>query len=303
MTSIKYLIVCAGFLLACSTPDPVQPPDFEYVEILGQITERQIDEVSGIAISNMSDSVLWVINDSGDAANIYAITRSGELLGAMHIQGAHNRDWEDMDSFIYDGTSYLLMAETGDNDARYDGYHIYVVQEPVISAGVPEEIEPAWQIDFDYPDGARDCEAVAVDLISEKIFLLSKREVPPKLFELPLAPTEQNQTANYLGEVTTIPQPGQDDIQDYLDQFSAQPTAMDISADGAQLVVLTYKHLFLYNNAGEDWPTALTRSPVKILYPRLVQAEAACFDNDQQKILITTENVPAPVLQVDPEKF
>lgn len=303
MTRINFLIVLIGLSLACSTPEPVQPPDFEYVEILGQITDRQIDEVSGIAVSNIADSVLWVINDSGDAANVYAVTRTGDLLGATQVIGTQNRDWEDMDSFVYEGTAYLLIAETGDNDARYDGYHIYVVEEPVITAGVPTEIGPAWQIDFEYPNGTRDCEAVAVDLVSEKIFLLSKREVPPKLFELPLVPVEQNQIANYLGEVTTIPQPAQDDIEDYLDQFSSQPTALDISSDGTQLVVLTYKHLFLYNNAGENWPAALSQSPVKMLYPRLKQAEAACFDHDQQKILITTEDIPAPILQVDPAKF
>src|SRR3546814_8112412 len=51
-------------------------------------------------------------------------------------------------------------------------------------------LEPAWSIAFRWPDGARDCEAVAVDAQRGEVLLISKKRTPPELFALPLRPRD-----------------------------------------------------------------------------------------------------------------
>ncbi len=98
-----------------------------------------------------------------------------------------------------------------------------------ISNSSPVSIKPSWSIAFTYEDGPRDCESVAVDIVNEKILLLSKRDQPPVLYEIPLN-KQKNIVAKRLGEIKTLPQPTQNDIRliKYLN-YTTQPTAMDIS--------------------------------------------------------------------------
>jgi hypothetical protein len=42
----------------------------------GSITAPTIDEASGLAVSRLNDNILWVHNDSGDTARIFAIDRN-----------------------------------------------------------------------------------------------------------------------------------------------------------------------------------------------------------------------------------
>src|SRR5215212_9666582 len=90
-------------LLALSVPAYAQPatapstlpatrPAFD---IVGTIDAPEITESSGILESRRYPGVFWTHNDSGNPAEIFAITGTGKLLMKFPIR-ATNVDWEDI---------------------------------------------------------------------------------------------------------------------------------------------------------------------------------------------------------------
>ncbi len=269
----------------------------------GTITDRNLGEVSGIAVSRINKDIFWVINDSGNSASVYALDSEGNLLGTLDIQGVSNNDWEDIASFEYEGKSYILIADVGDNFGKRSKCFLHFIEEPdieKITGASPLFTGPSWSITYTYEDGPRDCESVAVDTAAGKILLLSKRDLPPILYELPLT-KEKNAVAKKLTGITPLPQ-RTDEIMDF-PVTSNMATAMDISADGSAAVVLTYGNAFYYNKKpSQNWSDVFTGSPGEILIPRMRQAESICFSKDGSSIYITTEQLPAPVYKIDIKK-
>ncbi|RQW02584.1 hypothetical protein EH223_12175 [candidate division KSB1 bacterium] len=75
----------------------------------------------------------------------------------------------------------------------------------------------------------------------------------------------------------------------------------DILSDYSMLSVLSYRRVFLYPHQ-PDKPiiNSLNSERVLIEHPALEQAEAMCFDTDNMSILITTEKLPALILNITP---
>jgi hypothetical protein len=165
--------------------------------VAGRLENPKIVEASGLAPSRRADGILWVHNDSGHEPAIYAISQEGKHLGTVWPAGADNVDWEDIATFMLGGRSYILIADVGDNRARRKDCGFYVIEEPDPAELSPEReliVSIAWQVPVAYPDGPHDCEAVAVDPGAApdgsegKVYLLLKREYPPRLFTVPLKP-------------------------------------------------------------------------------------------------------------------
>ena len=62
----------------------------------GTIQNSSITEASGIAASRKNANVLWTHNDSGNPAQVFAMTPAGTNLAAYTLTGTGNRDWEDI---------------------------------------------------------------------------------------------------------------------------------------------------------------------------------------------------------------
>src|SRR3546814_6484051 len=92
------------------------------------------------------------------------ISRGG-LQATFQVAGVAKTDWEDIAAFELDGRRYLLVADTGDNGGLRRSLQLHVIEEPASLDEVAQHapLEPAWSIAFRWPDGARDCEAVAGD--------------------------------------------------------------------------------------------------------------------------------------------
>jgi hypothetical protein len=255
---------------------------------IGSMENRQLEELSGLAFSKRSRDILWAINDGGHGAVVYAAAVDGTDLASIRIGRARNVDWEDLASFSYADKHYLMIADVGDNNHTRSEYSLYVVEEPAprkIRARRVQELPVAWQIDFRYEDGPRDCEAIAVDSAEEKIYLLSKSLFSSRLYELPLvsSPRQPVQVARALGRIP---------------RFSLV-TAMDIAADSTTALVLTYQHPYLLErNAGESWASGLQSPPRQLRAPALFQAEAACFDFQADSVYISSEGSPAPLVRI-----
>src|SRR6201999_4218888 len=103
--------------------------------------------------------------------------------------------------------------------------------------------------------------------------------------------------------VPGIPQPTAEDlaVNSGYGRYLARPTAMDIAADGTRAVVFTYKSAFLCERgSGESWSRAFARLPRRVPLPRLSALEAGAFGLDGQTLYISSENLPAPIIRLDP---
>ncbi len=273
------------------------------VLLSGTIKDKKVAEASGIAISRRNNQLLWMNNDSGNPATIYALNRQGTVVASVKVEGVKNRDWEDVASFDYQGKPYLLIADVGDNDAQWPSYLLHIIAEPQLDlnkSGAKLKVKPAWTIEFTYPDGQHDCESVAVDMQNHKVLLLTKREEIPQLFELDLL-SGGKQVATSLGEISPLPKATNHNLSlIQLFNFATMPTGMDISSDGNSLVLITYASAYQYiNSSHQPWSSVMKQTPREIQLPKLKQAEGIGFDQTGQYIFVTSEKLPAPILRMD----
>ncbi len=269
------------------------------IEIVSSIDSKRLDEISGLARSHRREGVFWAINDDGPA-EIHAIDLDGKKHGSVRIRDASNRDWEDLASFELDGVPYLVVADIGDNMAEYKTRRLYIVKEPKPDK---KRVKIAWQIKFRYPGGPRDAEAIAVDVENERILLLSKRDIPAMLYELPLRP-ESGKTleARRIGPLTTLPRPAKSDVQNamFTKDWHWQPTAMDFAPDGRSAVILTNAGVYFFERRGrERWADAFARAPLGIGLGRLRNAESIAISGSGDWALLTIEQRHAPLARVD----
>jgi hypothetical protein len=273
---------------------------------VGTIVDPEIAEASGLAASRRDDRLLWVINDSGNPPVLFAIAPDGRARAKFTVADAANDDWEDLASFTLDQIPCLLIADTGDNMAGRTHFVLYVVEEPEVREGLPVQegtLPVKWRIQFAYPDGSRDCEAAAVDVTRKRVLLLSKHSRPPVLYELPLMPDATEVKATVVGPAS-IPRPNAEDVRQPYGFSWSRVTAMDLSADGSRLVVLTYKHAYAFVKSPEQsWRSAITAPGVTVFLPHpgtglLPIREGLCIQPSTGDLFVTGESPPAPVFRL-----
>jgi len=281
-----------ALLAACGESGPPQP------RLSGVVLDGKLDEISGIAASGRFPETFWLIQDGGNDALVHAISRRGSRLATVRVAGVHNTDWEDLASFTEQGKHWLLIPDTGDNGGLRRTLLLHVVPEPDLVDG--GQVRPAYSIAFRWPDGARDCEAVTVDVAAGEILLISKKRNPSELFSLPLHPGPGLQTATRVALLAPPADAGNDSSSTADARGRAlgrQVTSADLSPDGLTLAVLTYDRLLLYpRKPGEAWKTAVTRAPRTTRLPWLQQAEALAWLPDGKALLATGEFSPAPLV-------
>ena len=82
--------------------------------------------------------------------------------------------------------------------------------------------------------------------------------------------------------------------------FISQPTGFDISPDGSEAVIITYRSLYRFRREPhEDWLSAMQRKPEEVVGPPSVQNEAISYSADGKAIYVTTEKQPAPVFRFE----
>ena len=293
-------VVLLALLAACTQAPP-------FAQLSGMLLDAKLDEISGLAASREHEDVLWMHNDGGNEAQLFAVGTRGSLQATFQVDGVSNTDWEDIASFDLDGHHYLLIADTGDNGGLRRSLQLHVVEEPASLDAAAQKLplKPAWSIAFRWPDGPRDCEAVAVDAKNGQVLLISKKRTPPELFALPLHPRGDGlQVARKLGVLAGMPQPDAEELRanERMARIRHQVTAADIAPDRSRIAVMTYNEVLLYPRRGrESWAEALARKPVVHDLPWLPQAEALGWDADGHGLFATGEFAPAPLLYLNPD--
>ena len=305
VAALLMVALLIGGCRASTAPNENTAPRFTFdVRQAGLVVNPALVETSGMAYSRREPGLLWMVNDGGHPAVLFAVGTDGRDRGTVAVGGAINNDWEDLAGFVWDGQPYILIADVGDNKAVRDLVRIYVVAEPLRRAAgdFPARATVAWQFDFRYADGPRDCEGVGVDTRRGTILLITKRTTPPQVYTLPLRPAAGVvATARRVGTVPRIPPPTARDLaaDPRFGALQSQPTALDIRNDNKLVVVQTYKDAYLFaRRPGEAWAAALARTPRTVSLPKLKQKESACLTPDGRKLYVTTEKRPTPLLAV-----
>jgi len=265
-----FLLLISSFIVACD-PDPEpatgRSDQFETTPQKFDITPGIIDEASGLVESAALMGYLWTMQDSGQPASLYLLSKDGKSVKEYTIPGASNHDWEDIaiGAGPVQGVNYLYIADTGNNNLPVTETNtIYRVPEinglnGSFSANQLEKIK------FRYPDGPRDAETILLDSTTRDIFILSKESSATGIYRLayPQSTTEII-TAEKTGVVPGV----------------TLATAGDISSDGAEILIRTYLAVYYWKRkTGESISGTLSQPASKQITVALEpQGESICFD-------------------------
>lgn len=249
------------------------------------VAAGQIDEASGMADSRSQPGNLWIEQDSGSPAELALLGYDGTVKGKISIPNTTNRDWEEMTlgPGPKDGVNYLYIGDIGDNNAQQGMYQIYRLPEPATLQATVSGVE---RINFRYPDGSRDAEAMFVDPQTKDIYIISKREEKVHLYRLAYP---QN-----INEVTVAESFGE--LPTFGGGLANYVTAAAISPDGSEILVRTYSQLYYWKRStGQSIADALQRGSRRQLVTRLEpQGEAVCFDKEAKGFFTISERASAP---------
>jgi hypothetical protein len=273
------------------------------MEQTGWLASDQVMEASGMQASHSYAGDFFVHNDEGEPV-LYAIDESGADLGSISIVPAKNRDWEDITSVPVGAERWIVVGDIGDNMAKRSSVKLYFAEEP--RAGKFDRYSGQQllkhALTLTYPDGPRDCEAMAYDPVDQQILLLSKRDKPPRLYavDLETALTGHQAELKYLGEMAKLRPPTSRDRFQFggRTDFISQPTGMDISPDGSEIAIITYRSLYRFQReSGEAWLDVLRKEPLEVVGPPAVQNEAISYSVDGKAVYVTTEKKPTPLFR------
>lgn len=276
-------------LPACTDPSLMQTTGCEPWATngsLGKLPGSMLAEISGIAVSRKNPGVLWMHNDSGDTARVFAVSLTAQggpkLLATYNLKGVTADDWEDIAIGPVPGRSgdFLYIGDVGDNFNRMPQrptIQIYRIAEPTVDTSKMNQmldVTEVERIDLAYPDGKTyDCEAILVDPKSADIFLLTKNLFARDSYLFRAAPVTT--------PAGTVMLTGVSDCSGGLRPLrfpgGEKPaiTGADISAQGDSIMVRAYSGIYLWNRpAGESIGAALGRTPCVLPMASETQGES-----------------------------
>ena len=201
------------------------------VERIGTMP-AEVQENSGLALS--SDGMLWTHNDAGHSNFLYKINLKGELQEQLLVEGAKNKDWEDI---TRDDKGNLYIGDFGNNNNKRKNLRIYKVSEASFLV--------LDTIDFRYPDQKEfpphksqrnfDCEGFFWD--DAHLYLFSK-----------------NRGKSRYTKMYRLPDSGSNHVAELVDsvEVNTMITGAAISPDRKQMALLGYGYLYLFDLSGDD---------------------------------------------------
>lgn len=274
---INFALGLAVLMLAA---DPAPWPTYgEGVAVSVPGDEELLPEISGMIVSRHNDDLVWVHNDSGAEAQLYALRLStGKLVGTATLPKVTAVDWEDI--AVGPGKDkrfdYLYIADFGNNQFNRKTMVIYRIPEPSVpEVGSFQSL--VWtskhmeHMVLEYPDDVYDAETLLVDPLTGGLVIVTKdhgRDLGTShIFK---TPAQMNPNAiNTLERVGSIsfPTGGRDRV-----------TGGDISPDRRWVILRTYVEARLYRRAtGQSVAEALLGEHLSIPLNSEPQGEAIAF--------------------------
>lgn len=153
--------------------DLCEPPATHAVS--GFVQSPELSEISGMVASRNANRTFWVHNDSGNDADLFALSANGDTRGAVALVGAPATDWEDIarGPGPRRGVDYLFVADIGDNLRARGSVLVHRLEEPAFDSGaVPADDYDTFELT--YPDGPHDAETLLVDPVRGELVIMTK---------------------------------------------------------------------------------------------------------------------------------
>jgi hypothetical protein len=250
------------------------------------VTDGRIVEASGLAASTRHAGVVWVHEDSGRPARLYAVDRSGKTVAALDLRGIQQVDWEAI-AITRDQRNRWMLAvgDVGDNSAVRQDVRVLLVREPSTLKNARVTVQRVLRLR--YPNGAADAETLVADPRTRRLYVVTKGLLG--------------------GEIYAVPQqawPGGSDAAAESRTWPLQLVArveLPLVTDGTflpdgRLVLRNYGSVALF----EDPATAKdTLRPLATeVLPSQPQGESVALGTAGTSLLIGSEGVRQPLLRV-----
>lgn len=203
---------------------------------------KRINECSGM--TTFDGKTLWVIEDGGNADNLYGIDTQGNLVATFEVTNAKNRDWE---ALCHDASGNIYIGDFGNNKSARRDLMIHKLPNPHKEKG--DKI-PGQKIRFRYPDqesfpppfAGRRFDAEAFFHHGERLYIITKNQGDPfdgtaRVYSVPDIPGEY--VARLELQFSTCD-----------DRKSCRVTDAALSPDGKRLVLLGYGTLWIFDDFG-----------------------------------------------------
>ncbi len=252
------------------------------------VDDPEIDEASGMVASRGQPGVLWVHNDSGDSARVFAIDTAGKTLGVFNLAGVEATDWEDLSLGAGPkpgpGTDpWLYIGDIGDNAEKRPSISVVRIPEPDAAAAEGGEVtvDDAELLTLTYPDGAHNAETLLVDPDDGELVIVTKGDTTG-VYHLP-GPIAK--AGSY--ELIKVPE-------------AAIPltvtTGGDISPLGDFVIVRTYIEARLWlRPPGTGLAQAFAGEPCVVPLNLELQGETLAIAGDGEGYYTLSENVSQPL--------
>ena len=246
---------------------------------VAQVNGRIVPESSGICSSHINPDTIWAHNDYSNHHSLFAISTIDGSVRRYPIANGKNFDYEDIacGPGPISGRGYIYVGDVGDNYARrtwaWNPMTIYRVQEPNLKTLKENSLTKWDKLELRFTDGPHNCEAMMIDPVSQRIFILTKSSgtiwVTPQKWGV----GDAKMTLQKVGRIK---------------KMTDSVTGMDISPDGRELVVKFYDsiHYFCmgtrqYMNPVNAWRDVVdvlqNNDGISVPYREEPQGEAVCF--------------------------
>ncbi|MEI6196675.1 MAG: hypothetical protein WCS42_20345 [Verrucomicrobiota bacterium] len=257
VNTLQQALFFASFLIFGKPALGQQVPAFAAGVTLGTISIPELGEASGLVASRNNADVLWIHNDSGNPAHLFAIDTNGRWLGTYTPSGEKNVDWEDIGIGPGPITNvlYLYIGDIGDN--REHRSHIKVFQIPEPAVYVRQHTNPVTvnfkgvrAITLTYPDGAHNAESLFMDPLTGDMFIITKERKTSRVYTAPKAAldTSLNIKLSFVRNIA----------------FD-QPSGADISPAGTEIIIRYEDYAMLWTrNPSQTVGDALGGTSVRV---------------------------------------
>jgi hypothetical protein len=272
---VSHLFFTALLLGTASLRSPASPT-FAAGVSQGSVLVSGLTECSGIIASRNNANVLWVHNDSGNSARLFALDSQGRRLGTYTLTGATHIDYEDI--AIGPGplpnVSYLYVGDIGDNAESRSNIRVYQIPEPAVHdrqyTNPPTVgVKGVRAITLTYPDDPHNAESLFVDPITGALFIVTKENTTSRIYTASKAALDSG-TNITLGFAGSLP-------------FDV-PSSADISPTGTEIIVRQEDFAQLWTRTnGQSISSAFAGIPVSIPVvgtPLEPNGEAVTFDGN-----------------------
>jgi hypothetical protein len=236
---------------------------------VSRISDKRIEESSGLTISAQHNDLAYTIND-GDDAIVYAIKIStGNVVGTTRVRGGK---FEDTESIAIDGNGKMWLSDLGDNDRERHDAALYKFPEP----GPGRHTVNAKRYPVSFEGGPADIETLMVHPKTGKKFLATRdEEAPGTLYALP-----KKLTRNGDNRARHLDKPVPRDTSDGT-----------FTTDGSQALIRTGYAVYVFDP--ETWSEV-----EELSVPAVENGESIAMEPDGKSFIIGSEGEDSPLIRV-----